>query len=159
MVIRALPKVLGTVPNTHYVVVGDGDYRPSLERLADELGVRNRVLFVGEIREDILKAYYSQADIFALPSRQEGFGVVFLEAMAFGKPVIGGNYGGIPEVVKDGVTGFLVEYGNVEALANHLILLLRDEEARKRMGEAGRQLVNENYTFEHFKQRLVKILA
>jgi phosphatidylinositol alpha-1,6-mannosyltransferase len=158
MVIRALPKVLGTIPDTYYVVVGDGDYRSSLERLADEMGVRDRVLFVGVIGEDILKAYYSKAHIFALPSRQEGFGVVFLEAMAFGKPVIGGNHGGIPEVVKDGVTGFLVEYGNVEALANHLILLMHNEEERKRMGEAGRQLVNETYTFEHFRQRLVKVL-
>lgn len=93
-----------------------------------------------------------------MPSCQEGFGVVFLEAMTFGKPVIGGNHGGIPEVIKDTVTGFLVEYGDVDALASRLICLLQDENLCKKMGEAGRQLVRQNYTFEHLRQRLIPIL-
>ena len=85
--------------------------------------------------------------------------MVFLEAMAFGKPVVACNYGGTPEVVADGVTGILLEYGDVDALADRLIQLLGDEDLRRNMGEAGRQRVEEHYTFEHFRRRLVGVLT
>ena len=157
--IRALAKVLRAVPNSFYVVVGDGDDRPRLERLARDHDVEDRVLFVGEVKADQLKNYYLRSNVFAMPSRQEGFGLVFLEAMAFGKPVIAANYGGTAELVKDGVTGFRVEYDNVDLLADRLICLLLDENLSARMGEAGRHLVKENYTFERFRSRLTRILG
>lgn len=156
--IHALPTVLDAIPDTLLVIVGDGDHRPYLETLARELAVWEKVLFVGEKRGEALKSYYQRADVFAMPSRQEGFGLVFLEAMAFGKPVVAGNYGGTPEVVSDSVSGYLVEYDDVAGLAARLVRLLGDETLRQRMGAAGRRLVEEKYTFERFQSRLARIV-
>ncbi|MBI4507924.1 MAG: glycosyltransferase family 4 protein, partial [Chloroflexi bacterium] len=139
--------------------VGDGDDRPELERLAEESGVAQRVVFAGTKVGEELATYYRACDVFVMPSIKEGFGIVFLEAMAFGKPVVGGNHGGTPEAVQDGVTGFLVQYGDESALADRLSLLLRDAELRARMGEAGRRHVAAQYTFGHFSERLTGVLA
>ncbi len=158
-VFQALPGVLTILPNTYYVIVGDGDDRGRLEHLATDVGVSDHVLFVGAKIGDELASYYAASDVFVMPSRGEGFGVVFLEAMALGKPVIGGNHGGTPDVVIDGVTGFLVEYGDVDAIADRLIRLLRDKELRMDMGEAGRRRVHENYSLEHFHRGLVALLT
>ena len=158
-VIRALPTVLQAAPHAFFVVVGDGDQRPFLEGLADDLGVRHKVLFVGHVGERELKDYYKKATVVVMPSRQEGFGLVFLEAMAFGKPVIGGDVGGTPDVIVDGETGFLVKYGDVDTLAERLIRLLNDRDLCKRMGAAGRQRLKENYTFECFRKRLSGLLG
>ncbi len=158
-VIRALPKVLRVVPDSFYVVVGDGDYRPNLEKLAEEFDVGDRVRFVVDAKADDLKRYYARSDVFVMPSRQEGFGLVFLEAMNFGKPVIAGSHGGTPEFVKDGITGFSVEYDNVDLLAERLIRLLQDKRLSAQMGEVGRKWVENNHTFEHFRQRLFRVLG
>lgn len=158
-VLQALPKLLRIIPDTYYVIVGDGDDRPQLECLAREMGLDNHVIFAGQKFGSDLLSYYKACDVYVMPSRAEGFGVVFLEAMAMGKPVIGGNHGGTPEVVLDGVTGFLVNHGDVDTLADRLILLLNDEDLRKRMGEAGRRRVREHYSFEHFLQRLSQVLT
>jgi phosphatidyl-myo-inositol dimannoside synthase len=158
-VIQALPKVLDAVPHASLLVVGDGDHRPMLEGLAAQLGVRQKVRFAGHVAERELREFYRQAELFVMPSRQEGFGLVFLEAMAFGKPVVGSVFGGIPDVVVEGVTGYLVEYGDVGALAERLICLLTHEDLRRRMGAAGKQRVIDNYSFEVFQKRLVELLG
>ncbi|HEV2493925.1 MAG TPA: glycosyltransferase family 4 protein [Terriglobia bacterium] len=158
-VIRALPKVLEAAAHASLVVVGDGDHRALLEDLAAQLGVQQKVRFAGHVEERELKEFYRQAELFVMPSRQEGFGLVFLEAMAFGKPVVGGDFGGIPEIVLEGVTGYVVEYGNVDALAGRLICLLTNEDLRRRMGAAGKQRVIENYGFATFQKRLVELLG
>ncbi len=157
-VIRALPRVLSVVPDAFYVVVGEGNDQARLERLAQESNVRDRVLFLGEQSLRDLKEYYSRCCAFVMPSRQEGFGIVFLEAMAFGRPIVGGNHGGTPEFVQDGVTGFLVEYDRVDVLADRLIRLLQDEELCRQMGDAGRRTVEANFSFEQFRGRLTRIL-
>ncbi len=156
-VIAALPNILNVIPGVHYIVIGDGDDRPRLENLARETGVADHVLFAGQVGDE-LAAYYDLCDVFVMPSRGEGFGLVFLEAMAFGKPTIGCNDGGIPEVVTDKLTGFLVAFGDVKALADRLLLLLQDVELRRQMGEAGRRRVKDNFTFEHFRSRFVQLL-
>ena len=153
-VIRALPQVLRAVPHASYVVVGDGDDRRRLQELAEEAGVGESVHFVGHQAEEELKSYYRKAEVFAMPSCQEGFGIVFLEAMAFGKPVIGAASGGIPDIVIDGATGYLVNYGDVDTLAARLIRLLADPDLRQKMGVAARQRIKENYTFDHFRRHL-----
>ena len=157
-VIRALPRLLGIFPNLYYAVVGSGDARPKLEALAQESQVLGRVVFVGEQSMPALKAYYRKADVFVMPSRQEGFGVVFLEAMAFAKPIIAASHGGAPEIVQDGLTGFLVGYGDVDALVERLTQLLGNERLRTQMGEAGRCRVREHYRFDQFRHELERIL-
>lgn len=158
-VIKALPKVLNSVPEACYVVVGDGPDRDRLERLAAETGVKHLVFFVGGTTDEEMMGYYAACDVFVMPSATEGFGIAFLEAMALGKPVIGGDHGGTRNLIEPGVTGFLVKHGDIDVLADTLILLLTNEELRKRMGEAGRQCAESNYTFEHFRKKLTGVLT
>ena len=157
-VIKALPEVIKSVPDVFYVVVGEGDLQPRLEELARENSVRDHVIFTGALRLEQLKGYYSRADVFVMPSRQEGFGIVFLEAMVFGKPAIAADHGGQPEIVQDGVTGFSIDPADVETLTARLIQLLQDAALRTRMGAAGRRRVEANFTFAHFEQGLRKLL-
>jgi phosphatidyl-myo-inositol dimannoside synthase len=157
-VIRALPAVLRKFPDTLYLVVGRGDQVGQLQRLAMEFGVLNNVQFVGEVDEAALRALYYDADVFVMPSRQEGFGIVFLEAMAYGKPVIGGNHGGTVDVVEEGVTGFLVDPSDVASLEERLIRLLSDKHLRSDMGLAGNRRVQEHFTFEHYVAQLAELL-
>ena len=158
-VLRALPAVLATVPDAYYVVVGEGDLRPELECLALDLDVAHRVRFTGPLGDEMLRGYLAAADVLVLPSRQEGFGIVFLEAMAFRKPVIGGAEGGTPDVIAHGTNGFLVGYGDVAAVSNHVTTLLTDDALRRRMGHAGRALLCERFTFDHLRRRLEGLLG
>jgi glycosyltransferase involved in cell wall biosynthesis len=158
LVIKALPELTKIAPDIFYVIVGEGDLQPRLEELARENSVSDRVVFSGAGGLEQLKGYYSRADIYVMPSRQEGFGIVFLEAMIFGKPVIAGAYGGSPEIVQDGMTGFTVMPGDLEALTARLIRLLQDEALRTKMGVAGRQRVSQDFSFERFEEGLTKIL-
>jgi glycosyltransferase involved in cell wall biosynthesis len=105
-----------------------------------------------------LAACYSAAEIFALPSSGEGFGLVYLEAMAHGKPVIGGAHGGAPEVIADGVTGYLVPHGDAVQLATSLETLLADPAGAQKMGARGRQRVEKEFKFSVFAKSLKKIL-
>jgi phosphatidyl-myo-inositol dimannoside synthase len=156
-VIRAMPRLLKSFPNLYYVVIGDGDGRPAIEKLAAECGVAARVLFPGS-RSGSLRSCYEAADVFVMPSRQEGFGIVYLEAMAAARPVVGAACGGSTEVVADGETGFLVNYGDVPALEARLAALLADDGLRKRLGEAGRRKTEQQHRFEQFRERLIGIL-
>jgi phosphatidyl-myo-inositol dimannoside synthase len=158
-VIRALPEILEQVPDTNYVVIGNGDDRPRLELLARELGVDKHVMFAGTaINGDELLNYYDACDLFVMPSQQEGFGLVFAEAMARAKPVIGARHGGTLDVVVEGSTGFLVDYGDSGDLAKRIILLLQSPPLRNEMGAAGRRRVEENFTFDILEKRLAVIL-
>ncbi len=159
-VIQALPRVAAKVPDVRYVIAGDGDDRPRLERLSREAGVADRVHFLGQISSlsAELMFCYSNCQVFLLPSKREGFGLVFLEAMAFGKPVVGGAHGGTLDIIQDGVTGFLVPHGDVGRLAEVLETLLRDDELRRQMGCRAQEHVRTSYLFEHFRARLTHIL-
>jgi len=159
-VIESLPAIWRAVPDLYYVVVGNGDDRSYLEALAQQFGVAERVLFVGAAADsDELIAYYDACDVFVMPSQQEGFGLVFLEAMARSKPVIAANFGGAPDIVSDGNTGYLIEYGDQEKLAELTITLLGDSRLRKQMGEAGRRRVEDDFSLELFEQRLSALLS
>jgi len=156
--IRAVPQLLASIPDLHLVAVGEGDDRPRLETLAREEGAAERVRFLTGLTREELAACYARCDLFALPSAGEGFGLVFLEAMAAGKPVVGGAHGGTPEVIEEGLTGYLVPHGDVERLASALRVLLTDEGLRRRMGERARARVQSSFVFEHFQSRLAGIL-
>jgi phosphatidyl-myo-inositol dimannoside synthase len=158
-IICALPRVIEQVPQVRYVVLGDGDDRRRLEQLADAKRVRRHVSFIAGATDAQVTDHYRGCDLFAMPSFKEGFGLVFLEAMAFSKPVIGGNYGGTPDLIRDGSNGFLLERDDVDGLSQRITLLLNNPELRARMGEAGRRLVVERYTFERFMRRFENVLT
>jgi glycosyltransferase involved in cell wall biosynthesis len=138
----------GVKPATTLLVIGEGEYRAELERIAKEHGVADRVIFVGYVPHERLPAYYALADVVVAASfAHETFGISLCEGMACGKPVVATAFGGFPEVVEDGVTGFLVPPQNPQALAAKLALLLADEELRRRMGEAGRARMQALFTW------------
>jgi phosphatidyl-myo-inositol dimannoside synthase len=157
--IAALPSVLKAAPDISLVLVGDGDDRPRLEQLARDLGVSEHAHFLYGLTPEQLFACYANCDVFALPSRGEGFGLVFLEAMAHAKPVIGGAHGGIPDIVEDGVTGLLVPHADVERLAQALESLFNDPGRAREMGACGRDRIEKTFSFAQFQSHLTEILA
>jgi phosphatidylinositol alpha-1,6-mannosyltransferase len=164
MVIRALPRLLRTLPDVTYIIAGSGS-QERLDHLARELGVRNRVIFTGLVSADDLPALYALCDLFVMPSRQdlaqhsvEGFGLVYLEANACGRPVIGGRSGGVRDAVVDGVTGLLVDPHDPEDIANAIGLLLTNPELARQLGEQGRSRVLNEFTWDTVGQRIRGIL-
>lgn len=127
------------LPSHDLVLAGDGPERPRLMELARELGVDGRVRFPGKADRAMAVSLFKSCEFFVLPSRQEPMGIVNLEAMAAGKPVIASRVGGVPEIVADGETGILVEPENPEALAAVIRRLAGDASLRGRLGAAGRQ--------------------
>jgi phosphatidyl-myo-inositol dimannoside synthase len=125
-IIRTLPRVLQQHPDTIYLIVGDGDDRPRLESLAVECGVAKHVQFAGLVPPEELPHYFRLADVFVLPSTGEGFGIVFLEAMATGVRVIGGSQDGSRDALCDGALGTLVNPENAEELTSAILAALDD---------------------------------
>ena len=154
VVLRALPLLLKRFPDLIYDVVGDGDGRPALEELARQLGVDNVLRFHGVVSEEELVGCYERAHLFVMPSRFEGFGFVFLEAMAQGVPAIGGNADATVEVIVDGKTGSTVDPLSSEEVAQAASRLLGDAALRAQMGEAGQKHALEAFGFEGFKRQL-----
>ncbi len=141
--LRALTLVRRHVPKAHAVVVGDGPEHPRLRRLVRELGLSACVELTGAVPDDAEVAlHYRRADVFCLPTIQEGFGIVFLEAMAAGLPVVSTTATAIPEVVPAGKAGLLVPPRDVPALADALVLLLRDPERRGQLAACGASWVS-----------------
>lgn len=156
--ITALPRLLTRWPELQLVIVGQGDDRTWLEELAEKNGVNRHVHFLNGLSYSELAACYNACEIFALPSRGEGFGLVYLEAMACGKPVIGGAHGGAPEVIEDGATGYLVQHGDAQQLATSIETLLADPVLGKDMGARGRQRVRNEFHYSVFSKTLKKII-
>ena len=153
-VIEALPVVLERFPDTRYLIVGRGREEESLRALVKRMGLEGRVLFAGYIADEELPAYYNLCDLFVLPNREtedfaqlrgdyEGFGIVFLEAGACAKPVVGGRSGGVEEAVVDGVTGLLVNPRSTCGVAEAVIRILEDGELARRLGREGRNRAQE----------------
>lgn len=157
LLIQAIAELSWDFHELQLLLLGSGDDLPRLRQLAQTLRVGERVHFLTEFSRKQLAACYAAADIFALPSAGEGFGLVFLEAMAFGKPVIGTNIGGIPDIVEDGQQGLLIET-NVAALSSALRKLLSDRALCLELGARARERVEREFTFEKFQQRLREIV-
>jgi phosphatidyl-myo-inositol dimannoside synthase len=137
--VAAMPLVRRRVPDARLRVVGGGPELPALRRQAAELGLDGAVTLLGPVaRETDVRREYARADVFCLPSLQEGFGIVFLEAMAAGLPVVAGAAAAVPEVVPHREAGLLVDPHDPAALADALVALLDDKGLARRMGEAGR---------------------
>jgi phosphatidyl-myo-inositol dimannoside synthase len=156
--ITALPRLLPRWPDLQLVIAGGGDDRPWLEQLTEKNGVRRHVRFLTGLSYQELSACYAACEIFALPSAAEGFGLVYLEAMSRGKPVIGGAHGGAPEVIEDGKTGYLVQHGDAIQLATSIETLLAHPELGREMGARGKKRVEEEFRFNTFAKAFKKIL-
>jgi phosphatidyl-myo-inositol dimannoside synthase len=156
--ITALPRLLPRFPELQLAAVGDGDDRAWLEDLAQETGVERHVHFLSGLSYAELAACYAHCEMFALPSKGEGFGLVYLEAMACGKPVIGGAHGGAPEVIDDGKTGYLVPHGDAAQLATAIETLLANPALEQEMGRRGKQRVENEFRFSVFAKSFRKIL-
>jgi len=167
VVIGALPDVIAGAGPVRYVIVGEGDDRPRLEALARQRGVADRVVFAGRVQRDGLAAWYRACDVFVMPSvatrrpdgwTGEGFGIVYLEAAAFRRPVIAGAGGGAPEAVEHAVTGLVVDGADGRAVAAAITTLVRDPVARARMGAAGRLRVLDQFTFDRFRTEVAAVV-
>ncbi|MGO9673432.1 MAG: glycosyltransferase family 4 protein [Methylocella sp.] len=146
------------LPAVRYEIIGGGALRPELEALAKKLGVADQVAFLGSVGDAELRNAYARAAVFAMPSNKEGFGIVYLEAWQFGRPVICSSLGAANEVVADGVDGFVVDPSDVKSLADRLHDLLTQPDMAKAMGERGRLKVERKYLNANFRRHLDKIL-
>ncbi len=154
LLIHAVSELTREFSDLHLVLVGEGDDLPRLQKLALAANALDNVHFISGLSRDELAACYAACDIFALPSTGEGFGLVFLEAMAFQKPVIGTALGGIPDLVEEGVTGILVDPINPSSLPGALRALLSDDDLRLRMGQRAGEVVRARHGFECFRATL-----
>jgi glycosyltransferase involved in cell wall biosynthesis len=138
-----------------FLVIGDGPLRHSLEARVRDLGLEQAVIFTG-FREDLIRIY-ADLDVVALSSHNEGTPVTLIEAAAAGRPGVATRVGGVPELIEDGVNGFLVEKGDWQALADRMAWLLEHPEEARRMGQSGRQRVLEAFSVQRLIDDLVRL--
>lgn len=152
------PRVSAAVPDAQLVIAGDGDDADRLKARAAGGGASSRIHFTGFVSARELDHLYRSAALFAMPSRSEGFGLVYLEAMARRLPCIGSIHDAAGEVIVDGVTGQLVDQDDTACLADTIAALLLDEGRRRRMGDAGHARLLSEFTFDRFAERVYAFL-
>jgi len=145
LVLRALKQLLPSFPNLRLQILGKNQNLGKMQHLAQKLEIQEHVDFLGWVPPDRVNDYFRRAAVFVMPSLMEGFGLVFLEAMAAGLPVIGGNVGGTRELIEDGVNGILVEPLDERALAKKIKIILKGESVRHQFISAG------STTFQQFE--------
>ena len=144
--------------DTQFVIVGDGPYREEYTKQAHDMGLSENVTWTGLMKDPFGEGVYDAADVVCQLSRwEEVFGWMIAEAMAFGKPVVATRVGGIPELIDEGATGFLVERGDVNTAADRVLRLLDDEELRKKLGCAGRQKTEERFNLRTNVAELIRV--
>jgi phosphatidylinositol alpha-1,6-mannosyltransferase len=147
------------------VVAGDGPEATHLKQLAVQSGVKEKIIFTGQVTDEQLAELFQRCQLFVLPTREEaggdveGFGIVFLEANTFGKPVIGGKSGGVPDAVVDGLNGYLIEPTNLDMLLKAVVKLVEHPEVAERLGEQGKKRVVEQFDWQTNVQLLAKHLG
>ncbi|RCJ37889.1 glycosyl transferase group 1 [Nostoc minutum NIES-26] len=154
--IRALPQIAQVFPEVKYLVIGRGDDQPRLAQLAKDLGVSDRVVFAGFVTTEELIAHYHLADAYIMPS-QEGFGIVYLEAMACGVPVLSGDDDGSADPLQDGKLGWRVPHRNPEVVAAACIKILKGDDQRCD-GQWLREQAIANFGMEAFQQQLLSLV-
>lgn len=151
-------KLVNTVyPLAILEIVGDGPLRSQLEEYAAELNIVGNVKFLGILPNDQVLSHISNWKVFVLASRWEGFGIVLLEAMAAEKPIVATNVEAIPEVVEDGVTGFLCPLDDDETIAEKIIWFLRNKEAAIEFGKKGRERLDLVFSIEASMEKLYRV--
>jgi glycosyltransferase involved in cell wall biosynthesis len=160
LLIRAFRLVLSRVPDAQLLLVGDGPWMGELRELTADLGLDDRVHFAGY--QPRPEPYLQAMDVFALSSRSEGMPLAVLEAWAAGLPVVATRVGGLPELIDDGRTGVLVDFGDEHALAGALCDLIADPEFSRRLGEAGRNRVESLFSLrrmaDEYQRHYVELL-
>jgi glycosyltransferase involved in cell wall biosynthesis len=157
--IRAMAQVIREKPGAILSIVGDGEERANLEHLVHDLGISDHVRFLGRVNNEQLSSLYANASVFVLPSRSyqglvmEGLGVVLLEAMAHGVPVIGSDIGGIPDIIKDGSNGFLFPSEDEKKLATKIVTVLSDKVIADRFQQAGCETVRTRFSWEEISRQ------
>jgi phosphatidylinositol alpha-1,6-mannosyltransferase len=151
--------VRARVPGARLVFAGNGDDLPRLQSKAASLGLGDDVVFAGFLARPELDALYAAAAVFAMPSREEGFGLAYLEAMSHGLPCIGSIHDAAGEVIADGASGCLVDQSDLESLSGRLTQLLNDEERRRAMGLEGFRRARLQFSYGQFRHRLLELLA
>ncbi len=151
--LRACAAVVREHPTLRYLIVGEGNNEPALRRLARDVGIADRVAFVGSLDDNEVAEAYATSDVYLGLSRQEGvdiegFGISFIEASASGLPVIAGDSGGVRSAVRDGETGMLVAPNDVDAVAAALRRILANPERRRALGRAGRRAVETHFNWD-----------
>lgn len=160
-IIKAMPQILSEVPNARYLIVGKGPDRPRIEKLIAEVGVQDAVTLVGFVPDEELADYYNLCDLFAMPSKAEGFGIVYLEALACGKPVLAGNKDGSRDALADGELGILVDPDDVGEIAREMIQVITHQHSHPCIyqPELLRKRVIELFGFSTFKHTLTRYLS
>jgi glycogen(starch) synthase len=154
--IEAAKHVIKENEETIFAVIGDGPLKNHLISYSKKQGVSDNFVFLGDVHDDVIPKLYNCADVFALPSIQEGQGIALLEAQATAKPVVAFNVGGINEFVLDKKTGLLVKPDSYE-LANAILKLLSDRSLREKMGRCGRNFVSENFSWDICAQTMFQV--
>ena len=165
VLIESMPEIIKTIDDAHLLLIGEGPYKKELEKRIKNLGLANRVTFVGRVQYADLPRYICVGDVFAMPSRSrlaglevEGLGIVYLEASACGLPVIGGISGGAPDAVLQGETGFSVDGRSAHEVAEAIVRVLADKELAQRLGTRGRQWVIEQWQWQIWSERFNQLL-
>jgi len=156
--IEAFKIINKKLPDARLFLVGDGPEKNNLENAVKEGGLEGKVTFIGKVENQKIPEYMALADIFVLPSLSEGLGIVNLEAMASGLPIVATNVGGIPEVVKDGENGFLVDPEDSQKIAEKVLLLLEDSGLRKNISDNNKEKVKK-YSLDIVVEKLMGIYS
>jgi phosphatidylinositol alpha-1,6-mannosyltransferase len=166
-IIKALSEVIKRIPDVFLVIVGKGPEETYLKTLARDMQLYDYVKFAGSVSEEQKISYYQSCDVFIMPSFEirkadmndyEGFGIVYAEANACGKPVIAGRSGGMQDAVIDGVTGLMVDPDNIGEISETIIRLLTDREYAKKLGENGRQRIEKELNWNMVGNRVETVL-
>lgn len=166
--IQTTIKINRVYPDFVYLIIGEGEYKKQLfKNLTDPKynEVAKKIKFIGNVTDKELAAFYKIADVFAMPSRRlsdddvEGFGIVYLEANLYGKPVIAGDSGGVRDAVIDGKTGFLIDPTDISMIKTALLKIFKNPERAKEMGEFGKQRVLDEFTWANQTKKLIKLLS
>ena len=155
--IEAVNQLCKKYTNLNLQIVGEGDEKGNLEKLAKELGIEKQINFAGLIPHEKLPAYYQSACVYVLPSQNEGMSNSMLEALSSGLPLLATDTGGTKELVEDGVNGFIIKMKNSEDIAEKLEILIKDEELRKKMGQKSREKA-EGMNWESVAQKYVSMI-
>ncbi|MFH1597688.1 MAG: glycosyltransferase family 4 protein [Patescibacteria group bacterium] len=164
IVIKALKQAAESIPDLVYLIIGKGPEEAKLKRLVGQLGLNDKVIFAGAVPDRQLPSFYQLCHLFISVGRQqdcaiEGFGIVFLEANAFCKPVIAGDSGGVKEAVVQGETGFLVDPQDQQAISKHIIQLLQNRQLAHDMGAKGKERVINEFSWLDRAKKLSTILS